>query len=118
MEFQNENDNNNNNYNNNPDDKFQDCYCGCGLSFLEGHGLGFKIMVGPNDVIQESKLCGIDWNDYIVRDLIKNWGQLMNLFDVSARNYPNARVWCHLEAYVEKRDEIDDDTPLDYIYIN
>ena len=42
----------------------------------------------------------------------------MNLFARSARVYPNDRVWCHLEAYVEKRDEIEDDTRLDYIYIN
>lgn len=119
MEFQNEHDINNNDYNNNPDNnKFQDCYCGCGLSFQEGNSLGFKIMAGDNDFIRENKLCGINWNDYIVRDLIKTWGQLMNLFDVSARNYPNARVWCHLETYLENRHDVDDDAVLDYVYIN
>jgi hypothetical protein len=118
MEFQNDNNNNGNNYNNNPDEKIFNCDCGCGLSFQEGHGMGFKIMVGPDDVIQESKLCGIDWNDYIPVGHTDTWGELMDLFARSARDHPNDRVWCHLEAYVEKRDEIDDRTWLDYVYIN
>jgi len=118
MEFQNENENNDNNFNNNPDEKLYECDCGCGLSFQEGNGLGFRIMVGPDDVIQESKLCGMDWNDYIPAGPSDTWGELMELFENMARDHPNDRVWAHLEAYVERRRDFDERTWLDYVYVN
>ena len=113
MEFQREN------YMNfRPADEEYVCDCGCGTPFIYGVELGFKIMIGPNDVLLEDKIAHTHWNEYIPMASIKTWGELMDLITISVRDNPNDRAWCHLEGYLEKRNEMPDETPLSYIYFN
>lgn len=107
-------------YNNMDIKKQYVCDCGCGLTFLQGEGLGFKIKLSLEDeeiVMIEDQLVDINWVNYIPYALIETWGDLLDLIASSVRDYPNDRVWCHLEPYIQNPDHIPDDTPLEYIYI-
>ena len=117
MEFQNDR---HDQHNNVPDKKTYECDCGCGVSFINGDGLGFKIklVLEDEDVIMvEDHIVNANWKYYIPYALIETWGDLLDLIASSVRDNPNDRVWCHLEPYLQNPDHFPDDTRLDYIYI-
>ena len=114
MEFQNDQ------QNNVPDKKIYDCDCGCGVTFLKGEGLGLRIKLILKDededlIMTEDQIVNIDWNDYIPVELIKTWGDLMELIESSVDDYPNDRVWCHMEPYTNGPDEFPVDTVLEFL---
>ena len=112
MEFQNDQ------QNNVPDKQIYVCECGCGVTFLKGEGLGLKIklILKDEDVIMvEDHIMNVDWNDYIPVALIKTWGDLMELIETSVDEYPNDRVWCHMEPYTNGPDEFPADTVLEFL---
>jgi hypothetical protein len=112
MEFQ------NNQQNNVPDKKIYDCDCGCGVTFLKGEGLGLRIKLILKDedlIMAEDQIVNIDWNDYIPAERIKTWGDLLELIESSVDDYPNDRVWCHMEPYATGPDEFPVDTVLEFL---
>ena len=94
-----------------------ECDCGCGLTFLHGENLGFKINVIGEDAILKEDQMVMDLFVYIPLH-IGTWGELMDLIANSRRNLPNDKVWYHLSAYLEKRHEIVDDTSIEFVYLN
>jgi hypothetical protein len=120
MEFQDEqNDRANDRANNGPKD-FGDCMCGCGLTLIRGHQMGFDMEIdGHNDVVvSEYKLEGDDWNYYISQPNIQYWGEFMGLIDYMYRYDPNNRVWLHLSIHLENRHLVPDDTQIQFLYMN
>lgn len=94
------------------------CDCGCGLSFLRGENLGFKINIVGEDIILVEDQMKMDWFVYIPIDLIHTWGELMDLFASSRHDLPNDTVWYHLHVYLKIRNKIADDTTIEFVYIN
>lgn len=117
MEFQNAN-NMEDERINNGNKKMYECDCGCGLTFIKGHGLGFWLKTEAEDNIYEDKLDGKSWKEYISEQHIKTWGEFMSLIENSARDQPNVRVWYHLECYLQNIRLVADDMPLGFEYIN
>jgi len=119
MEFQNAN--NADEQGNNGDKLFKNCYCGCGLTFIEGDSLGFYMEVADGDegsFLREDKIDGDDWHNYIKTNLIQTWGDFIRLIEYNHYEDPNNRVWFHLYPYIRDRDLMNDDTQIQYDYIN
>jgi hypothetical protein len=101
-----------------PDKLAYICDCGCGLSFLHGEHLGFKINVVGEDAILIEDQMKNEWSVYIPIALIGTWGEFMDLIASSRRDLPNDKVWYHLDVYLHKRHEIADDTTIEFVYMN
>jgi len=105
-------------HNNVPDKKIYECDCGCGVTFVKGEGLGLRIKLILKDedlIMAEDQIVNIDWNDYIPVELIKTWGDLMELIETAVDDFPNDRVWCHMEPYTNGPDEFPADTLLEFL---
>ena len=108
--------------NNIPVKRCYDCTCGCGLTFIQGEGIGLKIDIELDDaheplILREDLIMGVNWKYYISHVVIETWGDLMEVIEKSVEDYPNDRVWCHLEPYLDNPDNIPYDTLLHFIYI-